>query len=51
VIKALALNKLKELNYLKISTNNAFENKPILAVNKSLGFEIVREYVHYRKDM
>jgi GNAT superfamily N-acetyltransferase len=50
-IKALALNKLKELNYLKISTNNAFENKPILAVNKSLGFEIVREYVHYRKDM
>jgi GNAT superfamily N-acetyltransferase len=48
-IKALALNKLKELNYLKISTNNAFENKPILALNKSLGFEIVREYVHYRK--
>jgi GNAT superfamily N-acetyltransferase len=48
-IKALALNKLKELNYLKISTNNSFENKPILAVNKFLGFEIMREYVHYRR--
>jgi RimJ/RimL family protein N-acetyltransferase len=48
-IKALAINKLKELNYVKISTNNNLENKPILAVNKALGFEVVREHIDYRR--
>ena len=48
-IKALALSKLKELGYVKASANNNLKNKPIIAVNKKLGFKIVREYLEYRR--
>jgi GNAT superfamily N-acetyltransferase len=48
-VKALALTKLKELGYVKASANNNLENKPILAINRRLGFKIVREYLDYRR--
>jgi GNAT superfamily N-acetyltransferase len=48
-VKALALAKLRELGYLRASANNNLVNKPIIAVNRKLGFKIVRELLDYRK--
>ncbi|MFZ8789297.1 MAG: GNAT family N-acetyltransferase, partial [Acidilobaceae archaeon] len=48
-VKALALAKLKELGYVRASTNNNLANKPIIAVNRKLEFKIVRELLDYRK--
>jgi len=48
-VKALALVKLKELGYLRASADNNLANKPILAVNRKLGFKIVRELLDYRR--
>jgi GNAT superfamily N-acetyltransferase len=48
-VKALALAKLKELGYARASTNNNIANKPMVAVNRKLGFKIVRELLDYRK--
>ena len=48
-VKALALAKLRELGYLRASANNNLANKPIIAVNRKLGFKIVRELLDYRR--
>jgi len=48
-VKALALAKLKELGYLRASADNNLANKPIVAVNRKLGFKIVRELLDYRR--
>jgi GNAT superfamily N-acetyltransferase len=48
-VKALALAKLRELGYLRASANNNIANKPIVAVNRKLGFKIVRESLDYRR--
>jgi GNAT superfamily N-acetyltransferase len=48
-VKALALAKLRELGYVRASANNNLVNKPIIAVNRKLGFKIVRESLDYRR--
>jgi GNAT superfamily N-acetyltransferase len=48
-VKALALAKLMELGYVRASANNNIANKPIVAVNRKLGFKIVRESLDYRR--
>ena len=48
-VKALALAKLRELGYLRASAHNNLVNKPIIAVNRKLGFKIVRELLDYRR--
>jgi len=48
-VKAIALSKLKELGYVKALASNNAANKPIVEVNKSLGFKIVREDLGYVK--